>query len=95
MMRPRNLNAGYVLSRAALAALLLAVCAAHMGESAEPQTPPRLKRADSFLSVHFDFHAGADCREVGKNTTPAHYRKINGLFSRDNARLECLRRPLI
>ncbi len=34
------------------------------------QDPPRLKRADSFLGIHFDFHAGADCKEVGKNTTP-------------------------
>ena len=31
---------------------------------------PRLKRADSFLGVHFDFHAGPDCTEIGKNTTP-------------------------
>ena len=33
--------------------------------------PPRLKRADSFLGIHFDFHAGEDCTEVGKHTTPA------------------------
>jgi len=29
--------------------------------------PPRLKRADSFFGVHFDFHAGPDCIEIGKN----------------------------
>ena len=28
--------------------------------------PARLKRADSFFGIHFDFHAGADCTEVGK-----------------------------
>jgi hypothetical protein len=26
-----------------------------------------LRRAESFLGVHFDFHAGKDCREIGKN----------------------------
>jgi len=29
----------------------------------------RLKRADSYFGIHFDFHAGPDCTEVGKNTT--------------------------
>ena len=33
--------------------------------------PPRLKRADSFLGIHFDFHAGEDCDRVGIRTTPA------------------------
>jgi hypothetical protein len=31
-------------------------------------SPPRLKRADSFLGIHFDFHAGPDCNEIGVNT---------------------------
>ena len=31
--------------------------------------PPRLKRAESFFGIHFDFHAGPDCTEIGKNTT--------------------------
>ena len=29
----------------------------------------RLKREDSFFGIHFDFHAGKDCTEIGKNTT--------------------------
>ena len=36
---------------------------------APPQYPPRLKRSESFLGMHFDFHAGPDCQEVGKRTT--------------------------
>jgi hypothetical protein len=28
--------------------------------------PPRLRRSESFLGVHFDFHAGDDCTEIGK-----------------------------
>jgi hypothetical protein len=29
----------------------------------------RLKRSESFFGIHFDFHAGHDCTEVGKNVT--------------------------
>ena len=29
--------------------------------------PPRLKRSDSFFGIHFDFHAGHDCTEIGKD----------------------------
>ena len=31
---------------------------------------PRLRRADSFLGVHFDFHASEYCHDIGKYTTP-------------------------
>ena len=31
--------------------------------------PPRLPRADSFLGIHFDFHARADSTEVGHGWT--------------------------
>lgn len=34
-----------------------------------PQFPARLKRADSFLGIHFDFHAGQDSKQIGANTT--------------------------
>ena len=30
--------------------------------------PERLKRSESFLGIHFDFHAGEDSKEVGVNT---------------------------
>lgn len=44
---------------------------AQAAESGGPATaaPTRLKRSESFLGIHFDFHAGPDCTEVGKNTT--------------------------
>lgn len=32
--------------------------------------PPRLRRSESFLGIHFDFHAGDDNFEIGKYTTP-------------------------
>ena len=37
---------------------------------AEAADPPRMKRADAFLGIHFDFHAGEDCDRVGARTTP-------------------------
>jgi len=37
--------------------------------SADEQAPARLRRADSFLGVHFDFHAGEDCVEIGRDVT--------------------------
>lgn len=43
--------------------------AAETAAAAKP--PPRLKRSESFLGIHFDFHAGPDGTEVGRNTTPA------------------------
>ncbi|HEY5909783.1 MAG TPA: alpha-amylase family protein [Verrucomicrobiae bacterium] len=49
--------------------LLLASLLALPITPALAQNPPRLKRADSFLGIHFDFHAGPDCTEIGKNTT--------------------------
>ncbi|MBL9138504.1 MAG: alpha-L-fucosidase [Verrucomicrobiales bacterium] len=31
--------------------------------------PRRLRRSESYFGLHFDFHAGDDCKEIGKNTT--------------------------
>ena len=31
--------------------------------------PSRIKRSAAFLGIHFDFHAGMDCNEVGKTLT--------------------------
>ncbi|MBR5757997.1 MAG: hypothetical protein IKX88_05330 [Thermoguttaceae bacterium] len=38
--------------------------------------PPRLKRADSFVGVHFDFHAGKDVPNIGESTTPEMVQEI-------------------
>ncbi|MCA9167466.1 MAG: hypothetical protein KDB23_07340 [Planctomycetales bacterium] len=55
--------------------------------------PPRLKRADSFLGVHFDFHAGPDCIEVGKQTTPAMIENIIELVHPDYLQIDCKGHP--
>ena len=51
--------------------------------------PKRLKRADSFLGIHFDFHAGTDCKEIGKNTTPAMVENIINLVHPDYLQIDC------
>lgn len=56
-------------------------------------SPPRLKRADSFLGIHFDFHAGPDCQEVGRNTTPAMIENIITLVRPDYLQIDCKGHP--
>ena len=92
-MKGRKLNTARRLVRATLAALSLALCAAGASRSAEPGNPPRLKRADSFLGIHFDFHAGEDCKEVGKNTTPAMIENILNLVHPDYLQIDCKGHP--
>ena len=50
---------------------MIGVAVAGVGMSAvmRAEPPARLKRSESFLGVHFDFHAGPDCTEIGKATT--------------------------
>ena len=46
---------------------LLLVMGATLATSPAEDGPPRLKRSESFLGIHFDFHAGPDCTSVGAN----------------------------
>ncbi|MDR3260208.1 MAG: hypothetical protein LBT78_00055 [Tannerella sp.] len=55
--------------------------------------PERLRRDQSFLGIHFDFHAGNDCREVGKNTTPEMIRSIIDLVHPDYLQIDCKGHP--
>ena len=52
-----------------------------------------MKRADSFLGIHFDFHAGEDCTEIGKNTTPAMIENIIDLVRPDYLQIDCKGHP--
>lgn len=51
--------------------------------------PKRLKRSESFLGVHYDFHAGPDCKEIGKNTTPAMVENIIQQVQPDYLQIDC------
>jgi hypothetical protein len=55
--------------------------------AAEP--PKRPKRADSFLGIHFDFHAGDDCKEIGKNVTRGMIENIIDLVRPDYLQIDC------
>jgi len=73
--------------------MLLMLGWATSARAAEAKHPPRLKRADSFLGMHFDFHAREDCTEVGKNTTPAMIERIIDLVHPDYLQIDCKGHP--
>ena len=49
----------------------------------------RLRRSDSFLGIHFDFHAGDDCREIGKTVTRAMVENIIARVKPDWIQCDC------
>jgi len=55
--------------------------------------PKRLKRAESFLGIHFDFHAGPDCHEIGKNTSPEMIEGIINAAHPDYIQIDCKGHP--
>ena len=73
---------------AVLSALVITSLPTH---AAEP--PARLKRADSFLGIHFDFHAGADCSEVGRRTTPEMVELVIDKVQPDYVQIDCKGHP--
>ena len=66
-----------------------AISAALGARASGGAAPGRLKRADSFLGVHFDFHAGDDCTEIGKNTTRAMIENIISQVRPDYLQIDC------
>lgn len=74
-------------------ALVAVVVLAGAATAADPAPPKRLARADSFLGIHFDFHAGPDCKEVGKNTTRAMVENIIDLVHPDYLQIDCKGHP--
>jgi hypothetical protein len=67
----------------------LAPATAPSASKSNPAYPPRLKRADSFLGVHFDFHAGKDCTAVGQNTTRRMIESIIDQVRPDYLQVDC------
>ena len=53
------------------------------------EEPVRLRRNQSFFGIHFDFHAGADCNEVGINTTPEMIHAIIDMVHPDYVQTDC------
>jgi len=50
---------------------------------------PRMKRSESFLGIHFDFHAGADCTRVGARTTPEMVETVLDKVEPDYIQIDC------
>ena len=59
---------------------------AHVSHAADP---PRMKRADAFLGIHFDFHAGDDCDRVGARTTPEMVELVIDKVQPDYIQIDC------
>jgi hypothetical protein len=69
-----------------------ALVAAQSSEAApfdNTKFPKRLQRAESFLGIHFDFHAGPDCKEIGKNTTREMIEGILDQVKPDYIQIDC------
>ena len=47
------------------------------------------KRSEGFFGLHFDFHAGSDCTEVGKNVTDEMIREIIETLNPDYIQCDC------
>lgn len=61
--------------------------------SNDSKYPARKRRADSFLGIHFDFHAGKDCTEIGKTITPEMIERIIDLVRPDYLQCDCKGHP--
>jgi lysophospholipase L1-like esterase len=55
--------------------------------------PKRLKRAESFLGIHYDFHAAPDCNAIGKNTTRQMIENIVNQVHPDCIQIDCKGHP--
>jgi len=47
------------------------------------------KRNESFVGIHFDFHANDDCTEIGKTTTPEMIQKMIDVIKPDFIQCDC------
>ncbi len=53
----------------------------------------RIKRSEAFLGIHFDFHAGMDCTEVGKTLTRKMLREMLETVKPDYVQCDCKGHP--
>ena len=70
--------------------VLAATIACLLGNTgASAADPSRMKRADAFLGIHFDFHAGDDCNRVGARTTPEMVEQVLDKVKPDYIQIDC------
>jgi hypothetical protein len=70
-------------------AISLAVACVLGSACVDAADPPRMKRADAFLGIHFDFHAGEDCKRVGARTTPEMIEEVIDKVKPDYIQIDC------
>jgi hypothetical protein len=68
-------------------------CFASLTAQNESSNPKRIRRSESFLGIHFDFHAGADCTEIGKNVDRAMVEYILDTVKPDYVQTDCKGHP--
>jgi len=51
--------------------------------------PPRKRRSECFLGIHFDLHANPGCREIGRNVTPEMVERILESVKPDYIQVDC------
>ncbi len=66
---------------------------AALGSGLGDPNPGRLKRAESFLGIHFDFHAGPDCNAIGKNTSREMIENVIKQVHPDYIQIDCKGHP--
>ena len=69
--------------------LFLGALSIMAGQIVAAEEPARMKRADAFFGIHFDFHAGADCTQVGARTTPGMVRTVLDKVKPDYIQIDC------
>lgn len=55
--------------------------------------PSRLRRSESFLGIHFDFHAGPDCTHIGRGVTTLMIKNIIRKVHPDYIQCDCKGHP--
>ena len=53
------------------------------------QHPPRLRRSESFLGIHFDYHMNERCTEVGKTVSRRMVERIIDAVRPDYVQCDC------
>ena len=73
--------------------LLLLLLFTTYASQGQTTVPARLDRAHSFFGLHFDFHAGPDCNEVGKNVDDAMVNNLIDQVHPDFIQVDCKGHP--
>ena len=60
----RGIKGGATMAWFGVAVFLGSACVSERQTMPDAKNPLRLRRADSFLGIHFDFHAREDCTAV-------------------------------